>query len=686
MNLRFLGSCLSPLLALALALAVWPPALPAWAQTVPDTPSTDRYGLGMCGTCVVEFSPPRPIVNEGQNAVFKLRRITAGATLTVNVEVLAMGNIIAPEERGMRTVTFDEGAEFVSFVIPTIADDTYDADGVDQPFITVFLQPGDGYLAPRPYLGGKNPYGMKSITVLDDDFPPGVEITASADETTVKEGESTTLTFTFQARPDDKPHEDAGTFTFSVTGGDSGDYTLSPSQITVPASAFEQTGERQPFTATATATFTAIDDGNAEEAEDFVISVARGDDAQESIELPDDLKLTIPKNDFPEFSIRSTYSGHSPLTENDGPIEFEITRDWTATSTSQLQVRVSESRWMIAGERDHTRTIEMAPTDTSRLIYVQISNDSVNEPPSTITAEILDGDGFMPSPTAGSARVEVQDDDFPWGSKLNLGADRTTLAEGQSVTLTFTFKTPNHKQPHSDTGTFLINVTGDGDDYSLSTTTISAAQSMFHKNDYHYVATSVVTFAALADHTTESAEQFTIGVTRGNGARNAIALPDDLTLTIRDVAPPSAPLSVTAQPTGTGEIDLSWQEPDSDGGSTITSYTVQWKEASDSWDTSDDVSEAVTTDTTYTITNLSPGVEYSVRVIATNSAGSGLASDAANAETSEPQPCQDGYVPPTPTDVAVTAVPIVVTSTILRPLREPPRGSNAMVPGAGNRG
>ena len=74
------------------------------------------------------------------------------------------------------------------------------------------------------------------------------------------------------------------------------------------------------------------------------------------------------------------------------------------------------------------------------------------------------------------------------------------------------------------------------------------------------------------------------------------------------------------------ELEASWQAPSSNGGSAVTGYKVQWKEAADSWDTPADVSEAAETGTTYTITDLTGGVEYSVRVIATNDAGDGPAS------------------------------------------------------------
>ena len=120
---------------------------------------------------------------------------------------------------------------------------------------------------------------------------------------------------------------------------------------------------------------------------------------------------------------------------------------------------------------------------------------------------------------------------------------------------------------------------------------------------------------------------------------------------------PSPPRSVEVERGGTGELDVSWEEPASNGGSAISGYTVQWKEASDSWDTEEDVSEANTTNTSYTVTRLSLGVEYSVRVIATSSAGDGPASAeakaTADAQTSQQQaPLRTAPPPDSPLSVA----------------------------------
>ena len=90
---------------------------------------------------------------------------------------------------------------------------------------------------------------------------------------------------------------------------------------------------------------------------------------------------------------------------------------------------------------------------------------------------------------------------------------------------------------------------------------------------------------------------------------------------------PSAPQSLTVTSgSQIQELDVSWQAPSANGGSDVTGYKVQWKESADRWDTETDVSETTVTGTTYTITSLTGGVEYAVRVIATNVAGDGPAS------------------------------------------------------------
>ena len=119
---------------------------------------------------------------------------------------------------------------------------------------------------------------------------------------------------------------------------------------------------------------------------------------------------------------------------------------------------------------------------------------------------------------------------------------------------------------------------------------------------------------------------FTVRVTFTDDEGNNESLTSEATEAVAATAP-TAPQSLSV---ATGdqdrELDVTWQAPSSNGGSEVTGYKVQWKEAAESWDTAADVSEATETRTTYTITDLTGGVEYAVRVMATNDEGDGPAS------------------------------------------------------------
>ena len=86
---------------------------------------------------------------------------------------------------------------------------------------------------------------------------------------------------------------------------------------------------------------------------------------------------------------------------------------------------------------------------------------------------------------------------------------------------------------------------------------------------------------------------------------------------------PGIPISLSVLPGDSGTLNVSWQTPISDGGSTITGYAIQWKVTSGNWTVPADVSEVMITRTTHTITGLTDGTPYTVRVIATNQVGNG---------------------------------------------------------------
>ncbi len=93
----------------------------------------------------------------------------------------------------------------------------------------------------------------------------------------------------------------------------------------------------------------------------------------------------------------------------------------------------------------------------------------------------------------------------------------------------------------------------------------------------------------------------------------------------------ATPRSVPGQPTGlaatpgNSQVSLSWTAPTDTGGSAITDYTIQYSvDAGTNWIA---VNDGTNTDTTTTVTGLTNGVTYQFQVFATNTAGTGIASD-----------------------------------------------------------
>ena len=109
-----------------------------------------------------------------------------------------------------------------------------------------------------------------------------------------------------------------------------------------------------------------------------------------------------------------------------------------------------------------------------------------------------------------------------------------------------------------------------------------------------------------------------------------------------ETAVPDAPQSLNVSLDDTGTLDVSWETPTSDGGSAITGYKVQWKSGSEDYDVSGgSTRQAEITDPasrTHTITGLTDGGEYTVRVIAVNDVGDGPPSDEATGTPRETTP------------------------------------------------
>ncbi len=95
-----------------------------------------------------------------------------------------------------------------------------------------------------------------------------------------------------------------------------------------------------------------------------------------------------------------------------------------------------------------------------------------------------------------------------------------------------------------------------------------------------------------------------------------------------DVTPsletPSPPRNVAVSADQVSRLTLSWDAPESNGGSAVIEYVVQWRKESDPYGPS---TEAAVVGSTYTINSLDDERAYGLRVLARNAVGDGSPSD-----------------------------------------------------------
>ncbi len=115
---------------------------------------------------------------------------------------------------------------------------------------------------------------------------------------------------------------------------------------------------------------------------------------------------------------------------------------------------------------------------------------------------------------------------------------------------------------------------------------------------------------------------------------------------------PEAPTHLQVVPHSSGKLSATWTAPAA--GTAPTGYTIQWKSASNDWDPTEDVSQADATKTSYVIDGLMDGVEYTVRVVATNDSGDGEPSGEVTATPRE-------TTPPSVTSASVDGAELTIT-------------------------
>ena len=171
--------------------------------------------------------------------------------------------------------------------------------------------------------------------------------------------------------------------------------------------------------------------------------------------------------------------------------------------------------------------------------------------------------------------------------------------------------------------TLTASTSGIADEDGLSNPTYSY---LWIRNDGatdSYIQDATYSTYTLTD--TAAGKTIKVRVSFADDKGNGETLTSDATAVVAATVP-GVPEHVRVTPHDSQALDVSWEAPASDGGSAVTGHRVQWKKAIGSWDTPEDVSEAIVTGSTHTIHGLTEGTAYSVRVLASNEVGDGSAS------------------------------------------------------------
>jgi len=265
--------------------------------------------------------------------------------------------------------------------------------------------------------------------------------------------------------------------------------------------------------------------------------------------------------------------------------------------------------------------------------------------PTSLTATASDGEVALtwesPADDGGAAITgyTVQyatSADGPWTTQSAVSASAHTVADlsnGTEYVLRVRANNAAGVSPWTDTtatpitiATAPTNLTASGGDEEITATWAAPAD-----DGGSSITGYTVQYATSADgpwttDSTSSSRTRTItGLTNGTEyfvrvwAKNTAGNGVYASTTATPITVATAPTSLTVTPDNT-EISVTWEAPNDDGGAAVIGYTLQYATDEDGpWTT-----HSTSTATTRTISSLTNGTEYFVRVWASNAAGAGV--------------------------------------------------------------
>ena len=385
------------------------------------------------------------------------------------------------------------------------------------------------------------PTGSITVTILENDqpttpvLPSAVTATLSLPTLSVPEDEDRT----FEIRLTGKAPSN---LTFTLVGGPSGEYTLSPDPIVISKGSDS-----------VIVTITAVNDTDPEPDEVFTLSLMS--DPSSSLVMigdPGSITITIPANDQPaeatavEFVVTTAsinegdeYEIELRLVDSDGNAlsysqEIVVTLEVVTTPTDTT---LSAGEYLLAGEQKFSTTVTIPANKITGTVLFQSVDDNDDESDKYITLRISAADQVTWQMDR-TLRINVSDDDDPPPSPVVIGFKpyTYTVIEGAGeVTLTVSVISGDLTQTVT-----LMYDTADGSakdsaDYTDSTGMVTLSDT-----------TSTVTFTVpiIDDEVPESTEIFFVDLTPVVSLPVGVTLdPATATVTITDDPLPVATLS-----------------------------------------------------------------------------------------------------------------------------------------------
>ncbi|WP_434069093.1 tandem-95 repeat protein, partial [Vibrio campbellii] len=433
------------------------------------------------------------------------------------------------------TVTIPAGQTSVALDITTLDDGIY--EGTENLTITLTDTTGADSTLDAD---------TKEATASITDAQSAPEVSISADQNNVNEGQTTGFTVTLSQVSDETV-----TVKFEYTGvaEDGKDFTGIAS-IEIPA------GQSSADLDIATLT-----DGAYEGAESFTVTIKDVEGADAAIGANDNASVVI--NDAQQAPTVSIVADQASVAEG-GDASFTVSID----QKSDEDVVVSFTIGGDVDDKDYQAptiyTVTIPAGQTSVALDITTLDDGIYEGTENLTITLTNTSGADSTLDADTKEATVSITDAQSAPEVNISADQNNVNEGQTAGFTVTLS-----QVSDEIVTVKFEYTGiaeDGKDFTgIASIEIPAGQS-----------SADLDIATLTDGTYEGAESFTVTIKDVDGADAAIGANDNASVVINDVqqAPTVSIVADQASVTEGGDANFTVSIDQKSDEDVVVSFTI----------------------------------------------------------------------------------------------------------------